>query len=218
MAEQPSRFQAPARLRQALWGALAGLWLLAVAGGLVVVARYDNGAGAPAAAGRRWPHESGLTPDQERPTLVMLAHPRCSCTRASLVELAEILARTGDRLRAYVVFAKPGRLEGDSAATALWEQASRIPGVSLIRDDEGREAAAFGTATSGQVLVYGPAGDLLFSGGTTPSRGHSGDNVGRQAILDLAARRRPAREQTPVFGCPLLGPADVPPAAPRTHS
>ena len=46
--------------------------------------------------------------DPARPTLVMLAHPRCTCTRASLAELAELMARVTQRPKAYVVFIKPG--------------------------------------------------------------------------------------------------------------
>ena len=41
------------------------------------------------------------TPGQ--PTLVLLAHPQCSCTRASLDELGEALARTRIRPTTYVL-------------------------------------------------------------------------------------------------------------------
>ena len=36
----------------------------------------------------------------------------------------------------------------------------------------------FGAETSGQTLLYDRDGRLLFSGGTTGSRGHDGDNAG----------------------------------------
>lgn len=196
--------------RATLWTALAGLWLFVVVGGLVVVARYDNAAGADASEHRQWPAGSGLVRDRRLPTLIMVAHPRCSCTVASLTELAEIMARADGRLRAYVVFAKPDRLEGDSRSTELWKQASRIPQVSLVTDNDGRVAAAFGAATSGQVFVYSPAGELLFSGGTTRSRGHAGDNAGRRTILALLSPQPAKQRTTPVFGCALFGPADQP--------
>jgi hypothetical protein len=210
MPSDPSTPTQAAPRRTVIWSALAAAWLCLVVGGLVVVARYDNGAGRGASAHGHWPAQSRLVRDRVSPTLVLIAHPRCSCTRASLTELAEIMARTRNQARAYVVFAKPGRLSGDSEATALWAQASTIPHVSLVHDDDGREAAAFGAATSGQVFVYSTAGDLLFSGGTTPSRGHAGDNAGRRTIVALIRHEQPEQRTTPVFGCALLGPADQP--------
>ena len=184
--------------------------MLAAVAGLVAVAQYDNGAGAPASVGPEWPDASGLARDASRPTLIMVAHPRCTCTRASLTELAEIMARAKGQLRAYVVFARPAGLAGNPEFTELWDRASRIPGVELVRDDEGREAAAFGAVTSGQVYVYGPDGTLLFSGGTTRSRGHAGDNPGRRAILALVTHQQRAGTTAAVFGCALHGPADAP--------
>ena len=206
----PGRRAVPSRA--VLLAAGGAAWLSLVVGGLVVVARYDNDPGRGATAHGRWPADTRLVRDRVLPTLVLLAHPRCSCTRASLTELAEIMARTGSQVRAYVVFAKPGRLSGDSASTELWARAAKIPHVTLVHDDEGREAAAFGAATSGQVFVYSAAGDLLFDGGTTPARGHAGDNVGRRTILAVIRHEQAEQRTTPVFGCALLGPADRPTA------
>jgi hypothetical protein len=52
-------------------------------------------------------------------------------------------------------------------------------------------------------LLYDTAGRLLFSGGITAARGHSGDNAGREAIVALLAGAPTDRTQTPVFGCKL---------------
>jgi hypothetical protein len=86
-------------------------------------------------------------------------------------------------------------------------------------DEDGAEAARFGAATSGQVLVYGRDGALVFSGGITAARGHFGDNEGSKAIAHFVADPRPAAEvrerspadasagnlaRTPVFGCPIF--------------
>ena len=78
-----------------------------------------------------------------------------------------------------------------------------IPGVRVLVDVDGREAARFGARTSGTVLVYSPHGALLFAGGITASRGHSGDNLGRDAVVTILDRGQPDRTATPVFGCPL---------------
>jgi hypothetical protein len=140
----------------------------------------------------------------------MLAHPRCTCTRASVGELAELMARAPQRPRAYIVFVKPGRVGSspDWERTDLWERASHIPDLAIARDDDGHEAALFRAETSGQTFLYAPDGTLLFSGGTTGARGHPGDNAGRATLLALLRQEQPARRATPVFGCSLFAPGD----------
>jgi len=138
----------------------------------------------------------------------MLAHPRCTCTRASLAELAELLARAKERPRTYVVFVKPGGTGVDWEHTDLWRTAAALPGVTVLRDDAGVEARRFGAATSGQVLLYAPDGRLLFSGGATGARAHPGDNLGRASIVALLNHDAALERTTPVFGCPLFGPLD----------
>jgi hypothetical protein len=196
--------------RRALWAMLGVLWVGAVSAGLASLAAYDNRPGAAASPPPRWPAATRLTPAADRPTLVMLAHPRCSCSRASLGELAELIARAPNRSKAYVVFVKPGRV-GTSAGwedTDLWRQAAAIPGVTVIRDDDGHEAGLFRAETSGQTFLYAPDGALLFTGGTTGARGHAGDNTGRSALLALLRREAPGQRATPVFGCSLFAPGD----------
>src|ERR1044071_6126871 len=99
-----------------LWRALGAAWIIAVVAGLSWLARYDNAPGAAAAAEDHGPAASRLTLDAARPTLVMLAHPRCDCTRATIAELAEIIARAHSRPKTYVVFIKPAAVDGG------WEQ------------------------------------------------------------------------------------------------
>ena len=57
--------------------------------------------------------------------------------------------------------------------------------VDVICDEYDRERPSFGVATSGQVLLYDPNGELRYSGGITRSRGHPGANAGRAAIESL---------------------------------
>jgi hypothetical protein len=192
---------------QMLWAALGILWLGGVITGLWWVASYDNRPGVAASASTRWPSDSHMVPDPSRPTLVVLAHPRCDCTEASMAELAELIARAHLRPKTYVVFIKPGTVADGWERTTLWQTAAHIPDVSVIRDDDGLEARRFGAETSGQVVLYDANGLLLFSGGITGSRGHAGDNAGRATILALLNRETPNRTATPVFGCPLFAPA-----------
>jgi hypothetical protein len=154
------------------------------------------------------------TPGQ--PTLVLLAHPQCSCTVASLDELGEALARARTPPKAYVLFLKPEGFSNGWEQTDSWRIAAALPGVTAVRDDSGREARRFGAATSGQTLLYDADGTLLFSGGITAARGHAGDNAGRSELVSLLNRGQSARaatfnsgqsvhDATSVFGCPLFG-------------
>jgi hypothetical protein len=186
-----------------LWAA-AALWLGAAVTGLWVLWTYENTPGPPATAPGRWPAETRIARSLEQPTLVLLAHPRCSCTRASLGELAEVLGRTKTVPKTYVVFLKPSGFSDGWEHTDLWRTASSLPNVTLVRDDDGREARHFGAVTSGQAFLYDAAGGLVFSGGITGARGHAGDNAGRAALIALLDRKEPSRRSTSVFGCSLF--------------
>jgi len=186
---------------------LTAAWLACAVGGLYVIWAYENGPGVSASAGPRWPGETTLVAAGDRPTLVFLAHPQCSCTTASLGELAEALARATVRPKTYVVFLKPSSMPDGWEKTALWTSAEALPDTTVIRDEDGREAERFGSVTSGQTLLYDASGTLIFSGGITGARGHAGDNAGRSAIVDLLNHAAPATTSTKVFGCSLFASA-----------
>jgi hypothetical protein len=180
------------------------VWLAAAASGLAVLWAYDNAPGEGASAPAAWPGDTVLARAHDRPTLVLLAHPQCSCTRASLGELAEALARATTRPKTYVLFLKPYGVSDEWAQTDLWKTAAAIPDVTVVRDDDGAEARRFGVETSGQTLLYDKTGALLFSGGITGARAHRGDNDGRKAIVDLLNRGTSEKAATNVFGCSLF--------------
>ena len=187
--------------------AVAAVWLAAAVGGLSVLWAYENGPGIAATSPQQWPSDSALTLAIDRPTLVFLAHPQCVCTRASLGELAEALARAGSRPKTYVVFLKPSSFADGWEKTGLWETASSLPDTTVLRDDDGREAMRFGAATSGQTMLYDARGKLLFSGGITGARGHAGDNEGRSAVVSLLDQLETHHRTTNVFGCSLFSAA-----------
>ncbi|HSP63868.1 MAG TPA: hypothetical protein VLQ90_12855, partial [Pyrinomonadaceae bacterium] len=157
----------------------------------------------------KFPPQSALFAAADRPTLVMLAHPRCPCTRASVGELAQIMAELKGKVKAYVLFAKPADSGPDWTDTELWRSVAEIPGVTPVGDDDGRESRRFGAETSGHTLLFAANGRLLFSGGITQSRGHRGGNEGESAIVSLVKNQRAARAQTPVYGCSLVGASTV---------
>jgi hypothetical protein len=185
-------------------GVAAALWLVAVVTGLWILWAFDNAPGVSARAPARWPADSPLSRAAGRPTIVLLAHPQCSCTRATLGELAEALARARTRPKTYILFLKPEGFANGWERTDLWRTAAALPDVTVLRDDEGREARRFGAFTSGQTLLYDSDGTLLFSGGITGARAHAGDNAGRSTIVDLLNRGQSSRAATNVFGCPLF--------------
>jgi hypothetical protein len=138
----------------------------------------------------------------------MLMHPRCSCSRASLQELSRLLARFQEHVSAAILFYSPDGVEHDWEKTDLWSTASSLPGVQVVRDINGAEAKLFQVYTSGYTVLYNTAGHLLFHGGITPSRGHSGDNAGSQAIATLLTHDLTDRQHTPVFGCDVFDPVE----------
>ena len=182
------------------------VWLSIVGTGLSLLWGYENKPGMAAATPHQWPVNSQIQLATDHATLVMLAHPRCPCTRASIGELGSIMAHCQGRLTAYVLFLKPEGFVDDWEKTDLWQSASSIPGVKAIMDRDGREARLFHAATSGQTVLYDPQGRLLFSGGITSSRGHFGDNAGQSAIVALVNAQVPDQTETFVFGCPLFDP------------
>nr|UXE46195.1 hypothetical protein Hi04_10k_c5981_00014 [uncultured bacterium] len=114
------------------------------------------------------------------------------------------MARVQGRLQAWVVFVRSGATTDEWAKTDLWSSASAIPGVRTLIDD-GSEARRFGAETSGETLLYGGSGRLLFAGGITGARGHYGDNAGVSAVSDLIDRPDPRLAGTSaVYGCPLF--------------
>src|SRR6267378_2611430 len=82
-------------------------WLSLVAVGLGFLWGYENTPGIAAESPKHWPSASRIQLAPDRATLVMLAHPHCPCTRASIGELASIMAHSQGRLSAYVLFIKP---------------------------------------------------------------------------------------------------------------
>ncbi len=181
------------------------LWLCAASLGLGKIWQYEVRPGKTLPPARRWPAASEVAPLPGCYTLVMLAHPKCPCTGASLTELARLMARCRSSLSAYVLFYKPLDAPADWEKTARYSQAAAIPGVRVLTDENGREAKRFHAATSGQTFLYDPEGRLLFSGGITFARGHAGDNAGSDAISEAINQGRAKRAATPVFGCSLLG-------------
>ncbi len=193
----------PSSRTNLLLSAAAVLWITGIAYGFNSIRDYESTPGAAGLTPTSWPSDSRLIPVKDRASLVMLVHPQCSCTRASLEELNAIMSKMPGRISAWVLFIRPAGVEQGWERTATWSQAQRIPGVTVLLDPQGAEATRFGALTSGDVALYDPAGHLLFAGGITGARGHVGDNLGSRSVLGLLDGEGGARHDHQVYGCRL---------------
>lgn len=184
--------------------AMAAGWLVIVVGLMLALLRYSASPGSKGSVPDHWPAASRISFDASRPNLVLFAHPRCPCTRATLGELELLMTHCQGKLHAQVWFIRPADAPSDWTDTDLWRKASSIPGVTVGRDEDMAEARRFGAETSGQTLLYDRDGNLLFQGGITVSRGHAGENAGRSALEAMVEQRMAREIRTPVFGCPLF--------------
>jgi hypothetical protein len=190
------------------WRAIATIlcvvWVSVIAAGMAWMVRFESSPGAPPQSPASWPAQAGVARGRAY-TLVMSAHPRCPCTRASLDELAVVMAASGSRMTARVLFFVPEGATREWWETDLWQKAAAIPAVTPVVDRGGTLQRVFGAETSGSVAVYDGAGRLQFNGGLTAARGQRGENPGRLSLISLLETGAAAR-MTPVFGCPLRTP------------
>jgi hypothetical protein len=190
-------------------GALV-LWALAVGAGWAAMARYEfQVVDQASTVAARWP-EGIVERLPDRPTLVVCLHPKCPCSRATLSELERLLARpavAATHPAVLAVLAMPADSDDSWTGATLIERCRRLPESRVEFDRGGQIAAAFGAASSGEVLLFDSAGERLFAGGVTASRGHEGTSTGGDALAALLEGAPSATASTPVFGCRLVAPA-----------
>ena len=186
------------------------IWLGAIGVGVRFILIYENSPGTVGETPKTWPVDSKVQHSADFPTLLMMVHPHCPSSRASVIELSLLLAQVQGRVNANVLFVRPLGVPENWEKSELWVSVAKMAGVKLSVDHDGIEARRFGSSTSGHVMLYDPKGQLLFSGGITALRGHSGENAGRSAMVALLIQGHAAKDQTPVFGCPLIGKAKDP--------
>jgi hypothetical protein len=193
------------------------LWATAVSAGAVELWRYQLTPGrAPASAPQVWPDDAGIPAHAGQPLLLMVAHPYCACTRASLNELRRLVTRFNALENPPLLYLSVTTPKGQDAAVRegpVLRNAATIEGLNVVMDPEGRFAARLGATTSGHTLLYGADGALLYSGGITAARAHEGDAVGQDAIVAALYGRTPASREAPVFGCGVHTP-ETPSASP----
>src|ERR1051325_2160010 len=115
--------------------ALALLWLAALGYGMQVLFKYETTPGSSGPRVSKWPSDSSVPRQPNQPVLVMVAHPHCPCTRASIAELAEVIAHAPSGAKAPVLFVKPPGAGADWNDTDLRRSAAAIPGVTVLTDE-----------------------------------------------------------------------------------
>lgn len=179
------------------------MWILMLGSGLRVLWAYETTPGTQLSKSTHLHHgQISLAP--HKLTLVMFAHPHCPCTKASLLELQQLENNLHGLLNIKVFFIQPASKDSDWVHSPLWDFARSIPDAEASVDHLGVLAKELNAQVSGETFLYSPTGELLFTGGITPSRGHVGENVGRTAIDDLTTVGRTKYSRTRVYGCSLF--------------
>src|SRR5205807_2294703 len=122
----------PIKLSKSLITAVTGAaWVVAIGFGARILIGYESAPGDAGAPLKEWPAESQIQRRDDRATLVMLAHPHCPCTQASIGELAQVMAHVQGKANAYVLFLKPQDSADNWEKTDLRQSAASIPGVTV---------------------------------------------------------------------------------------
>jgi hypothetical protein len=193
------------RLGIALLG--GGAWLFLIITGFGYLLQYENTPGLLSAqVPKTWPAASRLAAPSGEPVLLMLLHPKCPCSRASVQELEKMMTNLQGRVRVYALFVRPEGFSSKDLKSALWRHAEKIPGVTAVADDARAEVRLFGASLSGETFLYGANGNLVFHGGLTAGRGHEGPNAGQKAVVDFLRDGKTPLTKTFAFGCSLWSP------------
>lgn len=167
------------------------LWSFVLLGGIGTFLNYEFTPGLKKETPSQWPKDTKIQRVYDF-QLIAFFHPFCPCSQASLDELQHLLKTRN--------FHTSILIATYDQHSPIWKKAQSL-NAFICEDPNGDEAKRFGAMTSGHICLYDPAGRLIFSGGITPSRGHRGDNPGKQSILSATAGQ--SMLTTPVFGCPI---------------
>ena len=182
--------------------AAAVAWAGTIAMAFEAIRRFESTPGLPASAPRAWPAATIVPRTPGTWSLVMLVHPHCSCSRASVQELAEIVEKAPRAVQTTVLVYRPREMAAGWERTNVYDAATRVRRARVLIDDDGAEARNFGGFTSGQTFLYDGDGRLRFAGGVTSLRGHAGLNRGRVDVIRIASQRS-GDGSHPVFGCAI---------------
>jgi len=178
------------------------VWAATVAAAYQAIRRFESTPGLAAIAPTSWPVGSSVRRAEGAWTLVMLVHPHCSCSRASVQELEAVIEKAPRSVQSYILVYRPHEFPAGWEKTDVYDAATRLRRAHVLIDEDGLEAAHFGGFTSGQTFLYDGDGQLRFEGGITLLRGQAGLNSGRAGIIRIA-NTQSGKGTHPVFGCAI---------------
>jgi len=193
----------PSRITSSKWILVAAaVWLLAIGGGYSwIMARSFQAS------------ELGENPvldlktvhmlDVEKPTLFVFLHPECPCSEATVEELARISERCEGELKIFGIFSDYPTLPQPAGRSRLWNKLESILGARSLLDEDAHLRHSFHAATSGECFLLDTDGHVIYHGGITSSRGHSGPSIGGDAIISFFNAGNISTVTAPVFGCTL---------------
>ncbi|MBX3721736.1 MAG: hypothetical protein KF713_07855 [Turneriella sp.] len=181
---------------------LLALWSLGTATGIYVLGRYEFTAGEAVNDISEWPESLTMPFVAGRMNLVVMAHPHCPCSKASLEELNNALAAVPLQPYVRLVYYRPPGVTAAWSQSELVAESRRLSGIAVIFDEDGKIAETLGARTSFDVFLFNASRQIIFRGGITRGRGIYGANPGRRA-LEAALRGETAAKMYPVYGCPL---------------
>ena len=196
------------RRRASVTLVVLGAWATAVMGGWCWLISYGAQTNAPVGLPvNAWPESSQIRFCEGRWNLVLFAHPKCACTKATVREMHRLIVnlnREGDhRVEVKVLVSTPAYPSAEWTQTSLLQQIHDLPSATVQFDRGGHQSRKFAVNTSGTVMLFGPDRNLRFRGGITIARGHEGDSVGQGSIRALVSGRHSAITDAPAFGCTL---------------
>ena len=103
-----TRLKTDAESKLPLFLLIGGIvWVSVVFVGMGIIYDYENAPSNPSSSPIEWPAGSHIKRIPGQATLVMAVHPQCPCTRASLGELALLMASCQGKVSAHVIVLKP---------------------------------------------------------------------------------------------------------------
>lgn len=203
IADKRSGFQRVGDKR-AVSGALCCAAAVAVLFGWYQMLHFSTTPGEQESGPATWPHAEPRPGAGQAPLLLVFIHPGCSCTHATLQELDRLLAENHGPIDVVLEVYRSKAMVNSGYSSVLdvtpWFDRRAI----LAADVDGRMARLFRARTSGEVLLYSEGGVLLFQGGMTAERAQLGRSVGAVRLHQALLSGLPARDQSPVFGCPIF--------------
>lgn len=147
------------------------------------------------------PQKTSLILSETSPTLLVFIHPKCTCSQATLEELGKLLPEIKGT-KTFVVF---NVLDENWNESEHWETVKKLSGVTAVSDRNGIETKNFGVETSGHAILLDENRRIVFAGGLTAARGHTGESTGGEFIRSWHRKRGSETLISKVFGCGLFG-------------